>query len=164
MGQAFEYKYRVNGIIKAPAEVTGKVCKDLIDEDGSVTPERLVEVSKPLDAPLHNEFEWDNTVAAQKYREEQARQIIKNVVIIEVSEETEDPKQVKCWVNSDRAFVATDERLHRYVTIDAALNTDTWKNNLLKAARRDMTSFITKYRRLNELSKIIDDMNNFLGA
>lgn len=164
MGQAFEYKYRINGIVKAPAEVTGMVCKSLIDEDGAVTPERLVEVSKPKDAPLHNEFEWNNTIAAQKYREEQARQIIKNIVIIEVSEDIEEPKEVKCWVNSDRAFVPTDERLHKYVTIDTALSTETWRNNLLKTARKDMTSFIAKYRRLTELSKIIDDMNSFLGA
>ena len=162
MGQAFEYKYRVNGLVKAPAEVTGKICKDLIDKNGSVTPEKLVEVSKPEEAPLHNEFEWDNTVAAQKYREEQARQIIKNIVIIEVPEETEEPKQVRCWVNSDRAFVSTDERLHKYVTIDTALSTEDWKNNLLKAAQKDMASFITKYKRLTELSKIIEDMNDFL--
>ncbi|MBP5423884.1 MAG: hypothetical protein J6Y78_15715 [Paludibacteraceae bacterium] len=161
---AFEYKYRVNGLVKAPAEITGKVCKDLIDSDGAVTPARLVEVSKPKDAPLHGEFEWNNTIAAQKYREEQARQIIKNIVIIEVAEEDEEPKQVKCWVNSDRAFVPTDERLHKYVTIDTALSNESWKDNLLKTAKRDMTSFIVKYKRLTELSKIIEDMNDFLGA
>lgn len=164
MGQAFEYKYRVNGLVKVPAEVTGRVCKDLIDKDGSVTPERLVEVSKPKNAPLHNEFEWNDTTAAQKYREEQARQIIKNIVIIEIPEDTDELKQVKCWVNSDRAFVPTDERLHKYVTIDTALSTESWKDNLLKAARRDMISFITKYRRLTELNKVIEDMKNFLGA
>ena len=161
---AFEYKYRVNGLVKASAEITGKVCKDLIDSDGAVTPARLVEVSKPKNAPLHGEFEWNNTIAAQKYREEQARQIIKNIVIIEVDEKEEEPKQAKCWVNSDRAFVPTDERLHKYVTIDTALNNESWKDNLLKAAKRDMTSFIVKYKRLTELNKIIEDMHDFLGA
>jgi len=161
---AFEYKYRISGLQKVPAEVTGAVCKDLIDKEGAVTPQRLVEVSKPKDAPLHGEFEWNNTIAAQKYREEQARQIIKNIVIMEVEEEEAQPKIVKCWVNSDRAFVPTDEGTHRYVTIDTALSNVSWRDNLLKAARRDMSSFIAKYRRLTELDKIINDMNNFLGA
>ena len=161
---AFEYKFRVNGLVKASAEVTGKVCKDLIDSDGAVTPKRLVEVSKPKDAPLHDEFEWNNTIAGQKYREEQARQIIKNVVIIQISEEEEKPKQIKCWVNSDRAFVPTDERQHKYLTIDTALSNSEWRDNLIKAAKRDMVSFIAKYKRLNELANIIKDMNDFLGA
>ena len=161
---AFQYKYRVNGLIKAPPEVTGKICQGLIDSDGAVTPKRLVEVSKPKNAPLHNEFEWNNTIAAQKYREEQARQIIKNVVILKVEESEEEPKEIKCWVNSDRAFVATNEGTSRYVTIDSALSDISWRENLLNAARRDMESFINKYKRLGELSSVIDEMNNFLDA
>ena len=161
---AFTYKYRINGLVKAPPEVTGAVCKKLIDEEGAVTPERLVEVSKPKNAPLHNEFEWNNDKAAKKYREEQARQIIKNIVIIKVEETVTEPKKIKCWVNSDRAFVPTDEKLHRYVTLETALNDISWRDNLLEAARRDMNSFITKYRRLTELGKIIDEMNSFLDS
>ena len=161
---AFEYRYRIKGLIKAPPEITGKVCQDIIDKEGAVTPERLVDASKPEDAPLHNEFEWDDNVAAQKFREEQARQIIKNVVVVKVSDETEEPKQIKCWVNSDRAFVPTDERIHKYVALDTALNNINWRDNLIDTAKKDMYAFINKYRRLDELSKIIDDMVDFLGA
>lgn len=161
---AFEYKYRINGIVKAPAEVTGEVCQNIINEEGTVTPKKLVDVSRPKDAPLHDEFEWNDDVAAEKYREEQARQIIKNIVIIEVSDDVDEPKEVKCWVNSDRAFVPTDTRQHEYVTIDTALNNADWRNNLIESAKRDMLSFIHKYKRLGELNKIIADMNEFLGA
>lgn len=159
---AFEYKYRVKGLIKAPPEVAGKVCDEIIKEDGVVTPERLVDVSRPETAPLHNEFEWNNDVAAEKYRNEQARQIIKNIVRIEI--EDEEPTKVKCWVNSDRAFVPTDERQHHYVTIDTALSNQNWRENLIEAAKRDMRAFIVKYKRLNELEPILNDMTNFLGA
>ena len=141
---AFEYKYRINGIVKAPAEVTGEVCQNIINEEGTVTPKKLVDVSRPKDAPLHDEFEWNDDVAAEKYREEQARQIIKNIVIID--------------------FVPTDTRQHEYVTIDTALNNADWRNNLIESAKRDMLSFIHKYKRLGELNKIIADMNEFLGA
>jgi uncharacterized protein YpuA (DUF1002 family) len=161
---AYAYRYRKEGIVKAPAEITGSICQSIIDAEGAVTPERLVEVSKPKDAPLHQEFEWNNTIAAQKYREEQARQIIKNIVAIELTEDEEEPKEVQCWVNSVRAFVPTDERLHKYVSINTALKEPSWRNNLLENAKRDMKAFIAKYNKLTELDDIIDDMNNFLSA
>ena len=161
---AYEYKYRIKGLVKAPPEVTGKVCQDIISKEGVVTPARLVAVSEPKDAPLHGEFEWADDIAAQKYREEQARQIIKNIVIVEVSEGITEHEPIKCWVNSDRAFVPTDERTHRYVPLDTALNNINWRDNLIEMAKKDMIAFMHKYSRLNELSKIIDDMNDFLNA
>lgn len=158
---AFTYKYRVPGIVKAPVEVTGKVCQDIIDNDGAVTPKRLVDVSRPEDAPLHNEFEWDDDIAAEKFREEQARQIIKNVIIIDSS--INEERTLKAEV-ADRAYVPTDEKLHRYINIHTALSNDAWRENLLKQARKDMYAFRTKYFRLVELSDIIKDIDDFLDA
>lgn len=164
MGNAFTYKYRIDGLIKTPAAVAGKVCQDIIDKEGAVTPKKLVDVSRPKEAPLHNEFEWNNKIAAEKFREEQARQIIKNIVAIEITEEASEPERIVCWKNCDRAFVPTDERIHKYVTIETALANNDWRENLLRAARKDMIAFVTKYKRLTELGPIIKGMEDFLGA
>lgn len=152
------YKYRVNGIVKAPAEVTGTICQKIIDEDGVVTPERLVDVSRPEDAPLHDEFEWNDGIAAEKFRCEQARQIIKNVVTIETSsEEIREEKK-------DRAFVSNGDDKHEYVTLATALSNSKWRESLLESARKDMIAFKIKYYRLVELSHIIKDIDDFLSA
>lgn len=158
---AFTYKYRCPGIVKAPVEVTGRICQEIIDQDGAVTPKRLIDVSRPEDAPLHNEFEWDDGVAAEKFREEQARQIIKNVIIVDSS--IEEERTIKAEIG-DRAFVPTDERLHRYVNIATAIDNDKWRENLLNQARKDMYAFRAKYFRLTELQYIIKDIDDFLGA
>lgn len=62
--------------IKADAQVAGEVCEEL-EREGRLTPENLVEVSKDENAPLHNEFEWNDATAAKKYRRSQAQFIIK---------------------------------------------------------------------------------------
>ena len=161
---AFEYRYKVNGLVKAPAEVTGAVCQALIDQEGVAKPQRLVDVSRPVDAPLHNEFEWNDGVAAEKYRCEQARQIIKNIVAIDTSiEEEREIKAVKAVI-TDRAFVPTGENNHEYVTLKMALDNDKWRNNLLEAARKDLIAFRSKYYRLAELAGIINDIDEFLSA
>lgn len=161
---AIFYKYRVDGIVKAPAEVAGAVCKKIIDEDGAVTPEKLVDVSRPEDAPLHNEFEWNDAFAAEKYRCEQARQIIKNVVIIETSsEEVRETKSAFVY-NSDRAFVSNGECKHEYVTLKDALSNNRWRDNLLMDARKDMLAFKSKYYRLTELANVFKSIDDFLSA
>lgn len=172
---AFEYKYRVNGINKVPASIAGKVCNDLKNSKKGLTPETLVEASRPENSPLHPEFQWDDSIAAEKYRCYQARKLIQNVVVVKVEEEVSE-KTVNIFENYERTetstdnrnfqreFVSTGERNHKYVTIDDALANEQWRASLLEAARRDMKAFISKYRMLNELSNLIVEMNNILSA
>ena len=64
---AFEckYSYRVPGLQKAPAEVTGRVFEELANSEGGLSPRTLVDASRDENAPLHNEFEWRDDVAAE---------------------------------------------------------------------------------------------------
>lgn len=56
---------------------------------GIVTPKMVVDLAKDPNHPLHSQFEWRDDVAAQRFREEQARELIRNarlnVVVQEVS-------------------------------------------------------------------------------
>ena len=64
---AFEcrYSYRVPGLQKAPAEVTGRVFEALANSESGLSPRTLVDASRDVNAPLHNEFEWRDDVAAE---------------------------------------------------------------------------------------------------
>lgn len=54
---------------------------------GTLTPKAVVEDARDPDSPLHEHFDWDDTSAAERYREEQARGLIRQVkVVIEVDE------------------------------------------------------------------------------
>lgn len=66
---------------KVSAETAGKVFDELTAKD-ALTPQNLVDVSRPEEAPLHKEFEWDDSKAAEEYRKEQARCLIRHLVII----------------------------------------------------------------------------------
>ena len=48
-----------------------------------LTPRNVVEQSRPDDSPLHGCFEWDDSAAAERYREGQARTIIRAVIQVE---------------------------------------------------------------------------------
>lgn len=148
---AFSYRYKFDGMHKVSAEIAGKICQELSETDGGLTPQKLVDISRDANHPLHKEFEWDDAVAAEAYRITQAKQLIRDIMIIK----DEDTKK-------DRGFVITPGGNHVYVPLNDALNNEEWKNNLLNAAKRDMIAFIAKYRRLRELSDVIEPMTSLL--
>lgn len=152
MNCAFSYEFKLPGVHKVKAEVAGRICQELSESDGGLTPQRLVDVSRDEAHPLHKEFEWDDSLAAEMYRRSQAAKLIRDIVIVR-----EDGDKHK-----DRQFVITNQREGSYVRMDVALNNEDWKDNLLKQAKNDMISFIAKYRRLQELTNVIEPMKDLL--
>jgi len=91
-------------------KTTYQVITEIYEQENKVTPDLLVEYSRPEDAPLHNRFEWDDTLAGHQYRKVQARHII-NTVKIEIPNQTEaevTPAMVSVVdENNDRAYIPT---------------------------------------------------------
>lgn len=145
---AYSYEYRVKGLYKAPAQVAGEICETLAKSETGLTPAALVDVSRPQDAPLHDDFEWRDKEAAEKYREVQAQGIIRNIVCVPVT--TGEMQQ-----ETVRAFISMPGRESKYATLETTLSNDTLHANMLDMAKREMEQFISKYRRLSELSGVI---------
>lgn len=144
------YAWKPGSRIKTPASVAGAVCERL-EADGGLTPSRLVEESRPADAPLHNEFEWDDTAAAEKYREAQAGHIIRCIVAVKDDNEPE-PTQVRAF------FPVTKEAPNNYVHITKILSDEDRMNNLLEQAKSEMRAFMRKYAALEKLRPVIEEM------
>lgn len=51
----------------------------IIERDGVCHPAQLVDASRPEDSPTHSLFEWNDAVAAEAHRVEQARRIIRMI-------------------------------------------------------------------------------------
>ena len=90
------YEYKIGMKLPVSAQVAGEVCEELEQRNG-LTPHNLVEVSRPKDAPTHDLFEWDDTVAAEKYREVQARQVIR--LIVKVPEKSKSGEPTRAFVS-----------------------------------------------------------------
>ena len=177
---AFEYKYRVKGLNKVDPEIAGKVCQELTESEGGLTPKTLVAASRDENAPLHSEFEWNDSIAGEKYREFQARKLIGNLIITKSDTGKEREVQFAEQEYKDRGFVSVgstrsssgndhsenneDEGKKQYVPLFAALSNEAWKQSLFESAKRDLQYFKAKYYRLEQLSKIIADIDDLLGA
>lgn len=59
--------------------VADKLIEIAAKNGGVLTPDAVINEAKKKTSVLHGEFEWDDTVAAKKYRIDQARRIIRTV-------------------------------------------------------------------------------------
>lgn len=53
----------------------------LEDDEGRLTPDKLVDVAKDPNSVLHDEFPWDDAIAAHKHRLDVARALIRKVEV-----------------------------------------------------------------------------------
>ena len=151
--------------LRSDAQVVGEVCYEL-EKQGRLTPKELVDASRPEDAPLHDEFEWNNTIAAEKYREVQAGYIIRSVAVkvteikpevakldINIISETKEPQT--------RLFHAVDRDGLGYDSIETIMDDPDKSDKLLRLCRKDLINFRDKYCVLRsvlpDLFRVIDE-------
>lgn len=137
------------GFFKADPNVAAGVMAKLSAEN-NLTASSLVDVSRPEDAPLHDDFEWNDDVAAELYRQDQARSMIRSIVV--VSEDS--PKQ-----ETTRAYVIVQPETHNYEPIQMVVKDEDKLQLLYKQAKRELDSFKTKYAGIKafaDLFKAID--------
>lgn len=150
------YKWKSVGY-SIPAEKVGKIFERMEKDYGEVTSTRVLEEARPEDSILHPIFEWDDTVAAEKYRLEQARKLINNIEIeIEPASEDSEPTTIA-------AFVDVGETKHaRYVNITTAFQNEDMKSVVLKNALNELKAFKEKYRKLKEFDRLFKEIDKLI--
>ena len=128
-----------------------------VRQNGRLEPPDLVRESANPDAPLHREFEWDDAVAAEAHRVEQARALIRHITVsMPRRDGSESP--VRAFVSvirdSDRAFTSTAHALS-----DAEL-----RKQVLDQAWRELEAWRNRHAELTELAEIFASIDQAQGA
>ena len=72
------------------AQLVGEAVVAIAERDGCCTPAALVELARPKAHPLHSAFEWNNRIAAEQWRVQQARQAINSVRCVNAEGKAEE--------------------------------------------------------------------------
>lgn len=142
------YAYKQARGIPVPAGVAGSELSRIRAEQGRFfAPAAVVHASRPEDAPLHPVFEWDDRKAAAAHREEQAKYLIRNVLVVNPEKPEQQPM---------RAFVSVEleGEGHRYTTVAHAMSVPDLREQVLAQAQADMQAFARKYQRFMDLSEV----------
>lgn len=122
---------------------------------GELTPQDILDDARHDNSPLHSFFEWDDNAAAEHYRLQQARGLIRSVVAVYVSDDKPAVRQ--------KAYVHIAERgtPHYRETTHAMSQTSTRKL-VLDRAWNELKAWKVRYKDLTEFAefiKIIDTVD-----
>ena len=138
---------RIKAAAKADPQQIGEALSAISDQQGGrLTPKMVVEAARVASSPLHQHFEWDDAAAADAYRLDQARNLIR---IVRVEDEgAEEP--------TPRAFLSiSDDMGVAYRSLDAVRKSSDFQQSLLAQAEKDLEAFERRYRQMVDICEIV---------
>jgi hypothetical protein len=133
------------------ANTVGGVVEQLEEKYGQVTRENFLEASRPDDSPTHALFEFDDSVAAEKYRLDQSATIIRSLRVIYVNKDKEEIK-VSAFVN-----VNPGQEKAAYESIELALKDESKRSIILNKIKGELDAFINRNQHIEELADILEE-------
>ena len=111
------------------------------------TAKNLLEISKDPASPIHGFFEWDDEKAAVKYREDQARLLMRSISIRITYEDqvVERPAFYSVRLEVDHEYVTS------YVRYGVAREDAEIQERVLGNALRDVKAFVSRYEKYREI-------------
>lgn len=129
-------------------------CYEEITEIGEeVKPEQVVEKAKDESSELHKCFTWDDAKAADAYRLCEARQVLRQLIVITRPDDEEKEQSASVQFRLMMKNEADHDSGYKQ-TIVMVQDEDEYRK-LLDQAYRELRCFKQKYACLQELSEII---------
>jgi hypothetical protein len=141
------YKWRDCRGYSVPAQTVGAELERIRDRNaGKLDPDMVVHYAKSSNHPLHPLFEWDDNVAAQAYRVDQARQVIRSIEVV-----VDEAPRAK----PTRAFVSVvQDRSRHYTSVQVAMSDEQLRGQVVAQALVELEAWRKRYAELMELANV----------
>lgn len=147
------YKWKSGSRIKADAQKCGELYERLSETEEGLTARTLLDANVPEDAPLHSEYEWDDSTAADNWRLHQSRHFINSIAVVAINAETNEEVQVRAF------HVISDS----YEPLQAIITQPDKYETLLSNAKAELAVFKRKYNTLKELTPVFQAITEVLN-
>lgn len=149
------YQFKPWSRLKGDAQKVGEALEKLRNEAGALSPQRIVEAARPAQSPLHSYFDWNDTTAAEKYREQQAAHLLRSIVVTKApGVDLKAPTRAFVSVRqvADDHDAEEDEPPATYTSISEAVRVVDYREQLINDALRDLDAYRIKYQLLSDLT------------
>ncbi len=152
------YQWKANVRVPMDAQTAGEHLERLRQKHMGLTPKIVVEDAIKRTSPLHKCFDWDDRVAADKWREEQARYIIRGIAVVVGDSEEEEKKTLRAFVN------ISDEGSNLYTSIAHAMSDEELRAQLINRAYKELQDWRRRYDDLKEFAQVYAAINQLSAA
>lgn len=144
-----QYKWKPGTRISAKAEAVGAEIERLTEANkGRLESGMLVESARSKSSPLHRLFDWNDKTAGDSWRQEQAKYILRNIIIVRDTRTEKEPKFFRAFVSIER-----DEK-RAYEPIGRVMEDPETREQILARALDEAEEWRDRYNQYLELAKV----------
>ena len=174
---AFEskkYSWKSGWSPSVKPDVVGKIFEEIEERDGEVTSQSLLDASRSEDSPTHGLFEWNDSVAAEKFRLSQSHRIISqlqvDVIVTEIPSDkpseveitTENVLKSPAYVNVNPVGrFGVKNTKGSFVSVQKAMSDDDMRKIVLRNALSELNVFKNRYALYKELAGVFEAIKEF---
>lgn len=133
--------WKFGGMFKGNAE---KIYSEIQSIGEEATAKQILDYARDENTELHKCFEWDDSIAAERWRLQQARLIVCNLVYQEP--EKHEPTRIRVMQSTEN---------NTYKPVRLILQNKTEYEQLLNRALAELHAFKERYKNLSELEEIL---------
>lgn len=128
--------------------------RELQKQAGIITPSIVVQEAESKSSPLHKYFEWRDGLAAMRYREWQARQLIASIFIVQCDQKDAEP--IRAFValqpeEEDEMFISD----RGYVYTPSIAGRQSYQTQVLDYARMQLLGWRKRFGNFQQFFDVV---------
>ena len=133
-----------------PQRIGEELTRITMENGGDLRPHLVREAARNRRNVLHRHFEWDNQVAAESFRLDQARELIRMIKAVEITDDGQEQY-------SGMAFVSiTDPKAGRvYKRLSDVMTNTRLQVRVMDMAVRDLEAWERRYAELEDVCSLV---------
>jgi hypothetical protein len=151
------YQWKTGSHLSLDAQLAGEELERIrVRQNGRIESEDVVREAREESSPLHPAFDWNDVSAAEKYRIEQAKYLIRSIeVVIDRGEES----------TPIRAFVSVKRDEDRsYTSTVHALSDPALRAQVVEQAFRELEAWRRRHAELIEFARVFAEIDQARSA
>ena len=152
------YGWRAGSRVSLDAQRVGEAIEKLTKRhNGVLEPGHIVDAARDEASPMHPHFEWDDATAAEAYREDQARELVRSLTV-DISKSNLETKPIRAYVNVE----VGPER--GYVSTHTAMSSQELRQQVLARAFAELEAWRARHAELTEMARIFSAIDETRSA
>lgn len=153
----YEYSWS-NYNFPVEARIVGAKCEEIERRDGSISSSSLVEEARDESSEIHALFEWDDKIAGEQWRLQQAKIVLSCLKVTVKDSDDEMPRKIRAFVNTN-----PERSKGVYMNIEDAMSNYDTRNGVILRAKKELMAFLDKYSSIKELDELVIEIKKFIN-